>query len=81
MPMFGDDNSGKGVGNMLPLVTSQALALAHAKRNASKRRAAERVAHDKRKPLLSRVFDALAASRMRRAEIEVAHYRRMREET
>jgi hypothetical protein len=66
---------------MLPLVASQALALSRTKQDAGKRRERKRAAHGTRKRLLSTVLDALVESRKRRAEIEIAYYRRMREES
>jgi len=65
---------------MLPLITSQAIALAHAKKAADKNRATEPATQAKRRSLVSRVFDAIAASRFRRAELELALHRRMRGE-
>jgi hypothetical protein len=61
---------------MLSFVTSQATALSQAKQTSDRQRTRKR-AEDARRSLVSRVFEALAESRMRQAEIVLAHYRRL----
>jgi len=68
---------------MISLVTSQVMALSKGKqkpRSKTQRDAASsQVRSRNRKHFLSRVFDSLVETRMRRAEIEVEHHRRFYE--
>jgi hypothetical protein len=68
---------------MISLVTSQVMALSKGKqkpRSKTQRDAAtNQVRSRNRKHFLSRVFDALVETRMRRAEIEVEQHRRFYE--
>ncbi len=65
---------------MFPFVASQAIALSQVKKK-SNAPADNRVPQRTRKGLFSSVVDALVQSRERRAEIEIEHYRRLREAT
>jgi hypothetical protein len=70
---------------MLPFVAHQVLAHSRTKQKTRKPASTKpeeraQAARAERKSVLSRVFDALAASRLRRAEIELAHHKRMRDE-
>ena len=68
---------------MISLVTSQALALSKGKQKPGSETqgdaASNQVRSSNRKRFLSRLFDALVATRMRRAEMEVEHHRRFHE--
>ncbi len=70
---------------MLPFVAHQALAHSRLKQKAAKPASSKPelrapAVGAKRKSIFLRAFEAVAASRMRRAEIELAHYKRTRAE-
>ena len=70
---------------MLPFVAHQALAHSRMKPKSvkpapSKPELRPQAARAERKSIFSRAFEAVAASRMRRAEIELASYKRTRDE-
>ena len=70
---------------MLPFVAHQALAHSRLKQKAAKPASSKPELRSpslgaKRKSIFLRAFEAVATSRMRRAEIELAHYQRTRDE-
>jgi hypothetical protein len=76
---------------MLPLITSQAIALSRAKSGRAKPTAEKSAAEGQVRPqpasraparmsFLWRVLDAVAAARLRRAEIEIRYHRQLCED-
>ena len=68
---------------MFSFMASQAVALSQAKQNASKAPASGKQSAAPRtgKGFFSRLFDAMANARMRRAEVELRYHRGLHEES
>ena len=67
---------------MFLFATSQAIAATQTKQRERKARSHEKLYVERsrnRRGFLWRLFDALAQSRMRRAQVEIEHQRRLRE--